>query len=111
MDSPFTPTGTPVPSASAGVAILVLMDSPFTLQKEIASALAKKYVAILVLMDSPFTPPATLEAPIYKGCGYAFSPRFLKLLQNYYILPVFWFFRNYTSFNTIPLISYSINLS
>ena len=36
--------------------------------------------------------PAFLEAPVYKASRYMFSPRFLKLLQKCYILPVFWFF-------------------
>ena len=36
--------------------------------------------------------PALLEAPVYKGLKGAFSPRFFKLLQKCYILPVFLFF-------------------
>ena len=36
--------------------------------------------------------PALLEAPVYKALKGAFSPRFFKLLQKCYILPIFWFF-------------------
>ena len=40
--------------------------------------------------------PALSEAAVYKALKGVFSPRFLKLLQKCYILPVFWFFQNFT---------------
>ena len=37
--------------------------------------------------------PATWEPPVYKGLKGAFSPRFLKMLQKYYISPFFCFYK------------------
>ncbi len=48
--------------------------------------------------------PALWEAPVYKDSDYAFSPRFLKMLQKCYILLFFWFFLTFIFSNKVYLI-------
>ncbi|MEZ3423028.1 MAG: hypothetical protein K1W39_04875, partial [Lachnospiraceae bacterium] len=58
----------------------------------IRHAIGMIFKGVNALKRAAFISTPLLESPVYKDLKGAFSPRFFKLLQKCYILPVFLFF-------------------